>query len=166
MTAIGSFAILFSNTYSGFCLSDFFFPYRKMTTEGGTIFVFSEKSLQMWPRAFKQTDTGRIIELSERPHPPSNWKQPMPVNQQLRNSSRKNHVILAHGEGSDYSVVSLCQKCHDISMRQAVKQTSLHCLLQERVRGYGAYKASWLLLASLCHSSWMQGRLHFCGVPL
>lgn len=114
----------------------------------------------------RQTQEELLNCLSERPDPPSNWKQPMPVNQQLRNSSRKNHVILAHGEGSDYSVVSLCQKCHDISMRQAVKQTSFHCLLQERVRGYGACKASWLLLVSLCHSSWMQGRLHFCRAPL
>lgn len=79
----------------------------------------------------------------------------MPVDQQLRNSLRKNYVILAHGEGFDYSVVSLCQKCHDISMRQAVKQTPFHCLLQERVRRYGACEASWLLLASLSHSSWM-----------
>lgn len=88
--------------------------------------------------SFKQTDTGRILELSERPDPPaspSNWKQPMPVDQRLRNSSWKNHVILAHREGSDYSVVSLCQKCHDISMLGAVKPTSFHCLLQERVRG-------------------------------
>lgn len=116
----------------------FFFSYRKMTTEGGTIFVFSGKSLQMWPWAFslnRQTQE-ELLNCLRGLIPPSNWKQPMPVDQQLRNSSRKNRVILAHGKGSDYSVVSLCQKCHDISMRQAVKQTSFHCLLQERVRGY------------------------------
>lgn len=91
-------------------------------------------------QAYKtETQEGFYI-LFETFEPPGDWKQSEPVDHWLRNGSWKNHVILAHGKGSDYSVMSPGQECHDISGLQLVKPVSSHHLAfrREGVREVGS----------------------------
>lgn len=158
MTTIGSFAVLCFPVFTlvSACLD--IFTYRKMSTDDGTIFVFSEKSLQMWPQAFslnRQTQA-ELLNCLRGLIPQVTGNSPCPwTSERLRNSSWKNHVILAHREGSDYSVVSLCQKCHDISNAPSCKANLFQPPSSGVDQGKAALEASWLLLASLSHCSWM-----------